>query len=317
MLRKLFILLSAMLLASAWTQAESYVYSSDQAPLVFFDCEDFDDQIPAKLDGVFDELLEAGDRILCGTICETRYHNQPETRLSADALLALARDEKILLLGAAYTEGAWRSAMETDSFFAPGQRFDITCLPRHGMTYSFIGAFPALVCGEEEFIVSVREDACVVLEEYGAPCEDGSRLSIHAGRGSIHASRMLDGIVQESGSAQGVFGGRLRGWTYEAFPKSCAQVKAMDGAGMPVFEAGEAFISGVNLREQPTSKSPSLGQYTAIVKILDRREGTHAPWYQVEWDDKIGWVSGDYVLWPQHESHLSLIAMHLSEWFDQ
>lgn len=306
-----------MLLWMISAQAEPYTYSSDQTPLVYFDCEDFDAEIPAQLDGVFDEWIQERDQILCGTVCTTRYHKYPETALSADALLAISRDGKILLLGAAYTDGAWRGAVETDSFFAPGQRFDVTSLPRHGVSGSFVGAFPALVCGGDEFIVSVREDARVILEEYRISCSDGSELSIRAGRGSISASRMLDGIEQESGRAAGIFGGRLRSWTYDAFPKSCAQVNSLDGAGMPEFAEGEALIFGVNLRERPTGQSPSLGRYTAIVRILDRAEGTHAPWYQVQWDDKIGWVSGDYVLFPEYEPHLSQIAMNLSEELDQ
>lgn len=317
MKKKLFFVCCMLLLWSVAVQAEPYIYSSDQATLVFFDCEDFDDVIPITLDGVFDAWMKVDDSVISGTVCITRYRSQPESMLSADALVAIKREEKILLLGAGYRDGVWRSAVETDQFFAPGQRFDVTCLPAHGYSGGFTGASPALVCGGEEFIVSVRADASVFLERYCVSCPDGSKLSIRAGGGSLHASRMLDGIEQESGSAIGIFGGRLRSWTYDAFPKSCAQVKEMEGMGMPEFAEGEAFIFGVNLRERPTGQSPSLGKYTAIVRVLDRAEGTHAPWYQVQWEDKTGWVSGDYVLWPQHEPHRSQIALHLSEKMDE
>ncbi|MBQ8619297.1 MAG: SH3 domain-containing protein [Clostridia bacterium] len=298
-------------------QAEPYVYSSDQVPLVFFDCEDFDSELPKSLSGVFDEWLKEGDAIISGTVCTTRYHSQPETMLSSDALLAIERDGKILLLGAEYRDGAWCSAVETDSFISPDRKFDLTCLPMHGMEGKFNGAFPALVCGGGEFVVDVLADARVILQEYRATCADLSELRICTGSGSIDARRTLDGIEQESGSAIGVFSGRLRGWTYDAFPKSCAQVNALEGAGMPAFAEGEALIFGVNLREQPTSQSRSLGKYTAIVRILDRREGTHAPWYQVQWEDKTGWVSGDYVLFPEYEPHRSSIALHLSDLLDE
>lgn len=298
-------------------QAEPYVYSSDQAPLVFFDCEDFEDEIPSRLRGVFDEWLAESDEIISGTVCTTCYRSKQEEMISANALLAVGRGDRILLLGAAYWDGAWRSAVETDGFFAPGQRFDVTCLPMHGMEGKFNGAFPALVSGGGEFVVSVRADARVILEEYRAPCADGSELRIGVGNGLLYAHRMLDGIEQESGMASGVFSIRLRSWTYESFPKTCAQVNALEGAGMPEFAEDEAMIFGVNLREQPTGKSPSMGKYTAIVRILDRREGTHAPWYQVQFEDKTGWVSGDYVLFPEHEPHLSQIAMQLSTLLDE
>ena len=298
-------------------QAEPYIYSSDQTPLVYFDCEDFDAEIPAQLSGVFDGLLEENDSILSGALCMTKYHSQPENVLSADALLALEREGKVLLLGASFREGTWRCALETDSFFAPGQHFDVTILPRHGVDGNMVGALPALVCGGEAFIVSIFADARVFIQEYRADCADGSELRIGVGSGIVYASRMLDGIEQESGRAEGVFGSRLRGWTYDAFPKTCKQVNALDGAGMPAFEEGEALIFGVNVREQPTGKSPSLGQYTAIVRILDRTEGTHALWYRVQWADKTGWVSGDYVLFPEHEPHRSQIAQQLSQALDE
>lgn len=317
MMKRIIFLWTLLLCLCAPALAEPYVYSSDQAPLVYFDCEDFESELPEALDGVFDEWLKEGDAIISGTICTTRDRSKPETALSSDALLALRRDEKILLLGACCRDGSWRSAVETDSFFAPGQKFDVTCLPMHGMEGKLNGAFPALVCGEGEFVVSVREDARVMLEEYRAACADGSELSIRVGSGSLHASRMLDGVEQESGRAQGVFGSRLRNWTYDAFPKSCAQVNTLEGMGMPEFAEDEALIFGVNLREQPTSQSRSMGKYTAIVRILDRREGTHAPWYQVQWEDKTGWVSGDYVLFPEHEPHRSQIALHLSSLLDE
>ncbi|MBQ7786518.1 MAG: SH3 domain-containing protein [Clostridia bacterium] len=317
MKRKLFAICMLLLSLVVPALAEPYTYSSDQTPLVFFGCEDFDSELPEALCGVFDEWLEEDDEIICGTVCTARYHSKPEEVLSADALLAIRQKGKTLLLGAAYQDGAWRSAVETDRFFSPGRKFDLTCLPVHGMEGKLNGVFPALVCGGGEFVVDVREDARVILQQYRAAYADGSELRIGVGNGSLYAHRMLDGIEQESGRAQGVFSGRLRGWTCDAFPKSCAQVNALEGTGMPEFAEGEALIFGVNLREQPTGQSRSLGKYTAIVRILDRREGTHAPWYQVQFEDKTGWVSGDYVLFPEHEPHLSQIASHLSNLLDE
>ena len=99
MIKRILILWMMLLGLCISAQAEPYVYSSDQTPLVFFDCEDFDDEIPVQLRGVFDEWIQEDDQILSGTVCTTRYRKYPETALSADALLALERDEKILLLG--------------------------------------------------------------------------------------------------------------------------------------------------------------------------------------------------------------------------
>jgi len=308
---KVLVLLLSLVWTSAW--AEIYVYSSDQAPAVYFECEDFDGEIPPALSGVFDSCLQAGDEILCGTRRASKYYSERETGHGTDALLAIRRGEKILLLGAEKRDGVWRCVVETDSFFSPGQRFDVTVLPHHNAEGAFIGTFPALVCGDEEFLVSVREGGNILLEYYCVPWPDGSTLDVQVGMGFIYAGRYKDSILQESRSADGVFSMRLCGWTYELFPKSCAEVGTWEERGMPEFAEDEAFVFGVNLRERPTGQSRSLGQYTAKVRVLDRAEGTHAPWYQVQFDDKTGWVSGTYVLWPENERHRSEIMMHLSQ----
>lgn len=312
-MKKIVILFALLFGLGVPAQAESYTYSSDQAPTVYFECEDFDGEIPASLAGVFDNCLCQGDEILCGTLRVTKYHGGRETDYGTDALLALRREEKILLLGASKTNGAWQCAVETDSFFVPGQRFDVTVLPFHNLEGGFIGTYPALVCGEEEFLLDVRPDGRILIQQYHRPWEDGSTLQIRVYMSFLYASRYKEGILQESKSAQGVFSSRLCGWTYESFPKFCTEVAVWEGWNMPEFEEGEAFIFGVNLREKPTGKSPSMGQYTARVRVLDRAEGLHAPWYQVQVEDKIGWVSGDYVLWPQNEQHLSEIALYVSQ----
>lgn len=61
--------------------AETYVYSSDQAPAVYFECEDFDGEIPPALSGVFDGCLQEGDEILCGTRRASKYYSERETAM--------------------------------------------------------------------------------------------------------------------------------------------------------------------------------------------------------------------------------------------
>lgn len=293
--------------------ADVYVYSSDQAPTVYFECEDFDAEIPSSLAGAFDSQLRAGDEILCGTRCTTKYQSGKESPRGADALLALRRDGRILLLGATEEGGVWRCTEETDGFFLPGQKFDLTALPWHNQEGAFIDVLPAIVCGEEEFLLNIHPEGKVLIERYRRPWTDGSMLEIRVGMSFLYASRYKDDILQEERSATGVFSSRLCGWTYETFPKSCADVAKWEEWGMPEFEEGEAFIFGVNLREKPTGQSKSLGKYTTRVRVLDRKEGPQAPWYQVQFDDKTGWVSGTYVLWPEHEPHRSQIMLYLAE----
>lgn len=314
MLMKKIIILFLMLLGLCVSaQAEPYTYSNEKALNMYYECVDFDGEIPAQLSGAFGSRLRDGDEILCGTWRITKYHKEPGVIQKQDALLAVKRDGKTLLLSAANTEGAWHCAVETDSFFAPDQRFDLTVLPKHNQEGNFRGASLAIVCGEEEFHVSVMKDAVVMLAQYLAPQTDGSVLEIDVYEGSLNASRYKDGILQESKSANGVMPRRLCGWTLEAFPRSCAEVGAWEGRNMPEFAEDEAMIFGVNLRARPTGKSDSLGVYTAKVRVLDQAAGKEAPWYQVEAAGRTGWVSGVYVILPGTDRSELDIPAYLSE----
>lgn len=294
-------------------QAESYTYSNEKALNMYYECEDFDREIPAQLSGVFDSRIEHGDEILCGTLRTTKYHNEPGVIQKQNALLALKRDGKILLLSAVNMEGKWRCAVETDGFFGQGQRFDLTVLPQHNSEGSFRGASLAIVCGEEEFHLSTMKDGEVMLSQYRAPQTDGSMLEIDVYEGYLYASRYKEGVLQESKSANGVIPRRLCGWTYEDFPKSCAEVAEWENRDMPEFADDEAIIFGVNLRERPTGSSRSMGVYTAKVRVLDQAEGKQSPWYQVEFGGRTGWVSGTYLLIPGTPRGEFDIQMYLSE----
>ena len=312
-MKKIIILVVWLLCLCTPVQADHYVYSSEQALNIYYECEDFDEIIPQTLNGAFDSRIMAGDKILCGTLRVKKYHNEPNVVQGEDALLALKRDGKILLLGAKRTDGAWRCVIETDSFFAPGQKFDLTVLPQHDAGGQMRGASLALVCGAEEFLVTVREDGSIALEAYCAPWKDGSTLKISVNMGGLHAQRVFDGILQESRSAQGVIPNRLCGWTYDAFPKSCAEVAAWEGRDVTPFGDEEVFVFGVNFRERPTGESHSMGKYTAKARVLGREPGQMTSWYQVQIGETTGWVSGTYVLWPQNERDALAILEYLSK----
>ncbi len=312
-MRRAFVFLAMLLCLCLPALADSYVYSSEQMLNIYYECEDFDGAIPQTLDGAFDGRLKEGDEILCGTLRVKKYHSEPGVVQGEDALLAVQQEGRILLLGAKKTDSVWRCAIETDSFFAPGQRFDLTVLPQHGESGQIRGASLALVCGAEEFLVTVREDGSVALAAYCAPFEDGSTLEISVSMGGLYAQRTLDGILQESKSTQGVIPNRLCGWTYDAFPKSCAEVAAWESGYVMSFGEDEVFVFGVNFRERPTSESHSMGKYTAKACVLGREPGTMTSWYQVRIGDTIGWVSGTYVLWPQNEGDSAAIAEYLSK----
>lgn len=313
MLKRVLMVGLLLLCLGVSAQAETYTYSNETALNMYYECEDFDAEIPEALSGVFSSRIQASDEILCGTLRTTKYHNEPGVIQKQNALLALKRDGKILLLSAVNMEGKWRCAIETDGFFAQDQRFDLTILPQHNSEGSFRGTSLTIVCGEEEFHLSMMKDGEVMLAQYRVPQTDGSMLEIDVYEGYLHASRYKDGILQESKSANGVIPRRLCGWTYEDFPKSCAEVTGWEGRNMPEFADDEAIIYGVNLRERPTGSSRSMGKYTAKVRVMDQAEGKKSPWYQVEFGGRVGWVSGTYLLKPGTRRGDFDIQMYLSE----
>lgn len=276
--------------------AEPYVYSNEAALNSYFECEDFDAEIPAALLGVFDSRLTDGDEILCGSVRMMREHDRPGAVARMDALLSMRRGDKVLLLSAAWDDGGWHVAVETDSFFSSDQHFDITVLPQHGEEGQFTGASLALVCGDEAFRVAVKEDGSILLRQYAASWPDGSTLYILADAGKLSLERLKDGVVQETKSAVGLISARLCGWTYDAFPRNSEEVAAWGKAHPVELDEGEAFIYGVNLREQPTGQSRAMGEYTARVHVLGSQPGTKTPWYHVAVGETTGWVSGVYLL---------------------
>lgn len=59
------------------------------------------------------------------------------------------------------------------------------------------------------------------------------------------------------------------------------------------------LIWGVNLREEPTSRSRSLGRYhLALAQVLGWEPGAETAWHHVRVGDTQGYVSGGYVSFP-------------------
>lgn len=86
------------------------------------------------------------------------------------------------------------------------------------------------------------------------------------------------------------------------YPTSEADaIRIANDSWMPFAQGGLAMLSGVNLREKPTTSSKSLGMYNAgtLVHVLGEQPGLHAPWYHVQVGHVEGYVSGVYLHYPQ------------------
>lgn len=273
---------------------ETYTLGDRDSMNVWYACEEFDGRLPREISSVFEALLRDGDEIICGADFEARLYSEPDIQWDAQALIAVRREGKILLMSARRKEGKWLAVLETDSFLGPQTQFDIAIEQKQGESGSFLGAHLAIVTQKGSYRIDVLNGGAAALRAFQGAQADGTALNIEYYNGFIvntvqagQDSHMFDACAVPR---------RLAAWTEESVPGSVEEIKAWAAAHPIELQADEAYISGVNLREKPTGKSRSMGIYSAKVSVLDSRSGLQDPWYHVRVGDTEGWVSGNYLV---------------------
>ena len=86
----------------------------------------------------------------------------------------------------------------------------------------------------------------------------------------------------------------------DSLPLTAGETRAMEQESRAAFEGTDlCIVWGANLREEPTSRSRSLGMYhVALAQVLGQKPGTEVPWYHVRVGETEGYVSGRYVSFP-------------------
>ena len=86
----------------------------------------------------------------------------------------------------------------------------------------------------------------------------------------------------------------------DSLPLTADEARWLEEESRAAFEGTDlCLIWGVNLREEPTSRSRSLGRYhLALAQVLGWEPGTEVPWYHVRVGETEGYVSGRYVAFP-------------------
>ena len=250
---------------------------------------EFDDQMPPEAQVAFSSVLRQDDRVLCGALRATKSQQE--------AVLAVEREGKILLMGAVLENGenTWEAAIETDSFFMPGTMLDITAKPAVNPYTNSLDDKLAIVCGAERYALSVYTNGSIKIEFYDRCEEDGSWFAIMVGYGTMACYRYENNAQEELCIARSAIPGRFAAWTHETFPKTAEQVQQVGRANALEMAENEAFVSGGNLREKPTGSSKSWGQYCAKVKVLGSTPGKQEPWINVQLGNLTGWVSDNYM----------------------
>ena len=287
------VLCGALLLAapaSASATVREYVFDSGERN-VCARCVDYEGELPAEVQGIFSDVLREGDRILAASR-RAEWWKSKNAAVSDTVLLAVEREDCILLIGAFREESGWVVCVETDSFLPPGTAVTITCLPEDGQYAGVFGAKQVIVCGDECWQVCIERGGWIRL--CALVTADGGRPIIALDMLSLFT--ISDGQVSEWKSGRCCAPSRLAAWRAEEFPRSAEEIARYVQAHQPRLSQGEAYISSVNLRERPTGSSRSLGVYSAKVQVLESRPGREYPWVRVRIGDTEGWVSGAYLL---------------------
>lgn len=86
----------------------------------------------------------------------------------------------------------------------------------------------------------------------------------------------------------------------DSLPLTAGEARRLEEESRAAFEGTDlCLIWGVNLREEPTSRSRSLGRYhLALAQVLGWEPGAETAWHHVRVGDTQGYVSGRYVAFP-------------------
>ncbi|MCI6375665.1 MAG: hypothetical protein MR821_10305, partial [Clostridiales bacterium] len=247
-----------VLAASVSAAAErAYAFFDDDSGKPYARCVDYEGELPAEIERIFSGALREGDQILTAS----RYSQWWQSKVAVvhdSILLAVEREGRIVLMGAFCEESGWSVCVETDSFLQPGTEFTITCVQDDPLSIRSGGGGQAIVCGNDRWMVSVEREgwirlvALVTAKGSGRQMIDMNLLSLFVLRNGQESGQSFGGCCMPS---------RLAAWQAEDFPRSAEEIERYVSAHQPRLAPGEAYISSVNLREQPTGSSRSLGVY--------------------------------------------------------
>ena len=266
-------------------------------------CEMFDTQMNADAQAAFSHRLLPGDQIICGLEMLYYDHWHLDEPFVKDILMAVKREESMLLFAAKSKSGDWETSIESDSFLPVNGEFEMTVSPEHSGNGSMeVEARPyfSIVSENEAWMVVVGSDAKVRLDSYMHKLDTNTSLllemSTPSDEANFCAAILENGEYVSEEEFTCVFPERLAAWTMDEFPGTLEELRTFEVAHQPDVEDGEGYITGVNLRKEPTGKSASMGEYVAKVKVLGSVPGEKEPWYNVQVGDLEGWVSSRYLV---------------------
>lgn len=272
---------------------DSYTFDQAESNNVY-DCVDFENEMPDDVASVFREAMREGDRILSGSKVTVRSRVR-EIIDKESILMAVERENSIILMCAYREGGEWETCLETDSFILPGTAFRITFLPKESGEDWGIDANHAIVCEDEIWRVRVLPGCWAELVSLERRDSDGTRTFIQTTFEVLQVFTIEDGRRREEWDGLCSLPSRLSAWSMDDVPRGIEQAQRYAEEHQPVLGENQAYMSA-NLRERPTGKSRSLGEYSARVDVLGSQQGLNEPWYHVRVGDTEGWVTTSYLI---------------------
>lgn len=301
MKRILFVMLLAVCLLGSFASAESrsMEYTASVIKQRFL-CETFDADMNADAQEAFSARLLPGDAVVCGA--EMMYYSEgqnPDVPFHKGLMMVVRRKDRMLMLAASGSNGAWESQVESDAFLSAGDDFALTFSPDDRQTV-LVMPYMALIRGDERWEFHIGKSGQVLLDGYAHQIDEHTRLvldmTLVSYDASFCAALCRDGESEVYEEFASVFPRRMAAWTMDEFPKTMEEVRVYAQAHQPDVGEDRGYIFGVNLRRKPTGQSESMGKYTAKVKVLGNVPGKDCPWYNVQVGDLTGWVSGRYLV---------------------
>lgn len=272
-------------------QATTYTYERDGK--VYMTIERFEEKLPAALSAAMDDALRESDEILCGTIKRKQFYSTGNA-WETSALIAVKREDKILLMHAGGMSDDLDVVVETDSFLRSDQTFDIEVYPDDEGTLMT----HMISVGDMRFAVSRKnfEGMRLWIWRCRSLLENGDVFDVHLLDGHVGWSLSHEGDAADSQYENVAIPARLAAWTADSFPGTAQELETYIQGHQVSLPEDEAYIFGVNLRQRATGQSPSWGKYTAKVRVLGKEQGSQSPWFHVQVGNLTGWASGLYLV---------------------
>ena len=288
-----------LLASSALAESRSMEYTASIIKQRFL-CETFDAEMNADAQEAFSARLLPGDEVVCGA--EMMYYSEaqnPDVPFHKGLMMVVRREDRMLMLAALGSNGAWESQVESDTFLSAEDDFALTFSPDDRQTVDIM-PYMMLTRGDERWEFHIGKSGQVLLDGYAHRIDEHTQLlldmTLVSDEASFCAALCRGGKSEVYEEFASVFPRRMAAWTMDDFPKTMEEVRAYAQANLPDVGEDRGYIFGVNLRRKPTGQSESMGKYTAKVKVLGNVPGKDCPWYNVQVGDLTGWVSGRYLV---------------------